>query len=273
MTEQKSRNPNGGGINTQEFYEVMKVYFCKQIILATEFDRYVFKERKPERVYEIYPLVAGVVTAGRSITILAEQKLVAEVFVLFRAFLERCLNLCYLVICDRTELQNYIDYSLQKGYRSALSKAKTAEIVDIQYNIPSPKGALRDKINKFTSPKGREIRRWSKLSFEEQLSYLRKETADIFSSHDIALYKNIYEDASESSHGTLYGVLAHTGILSGIVCPKKGEDYITLYLTQSFFNLGLLIDKILKIISTKTDDTVTDFIKKSVENAESWRKL
>lgn len=204
---------------------------------------------------------------------LADQKLVSEVFVLFRTYLERSLNLCYLIICDRAELQNYIDYSLQKGYRATLSKAKTAEIVDVKWNIPKPKGELIKRINKFTSPRGREINRWSKLSFENQLEYLRKEAGDFFSSHDIAIYKNIYEDASESSHGTLYGILAHTGILSGIVCPRKGDDYITLYMTQSFFNLGLLLDRILKIVSIKTDVDVSNFIEKSNGNAEAWRKL
>ncbi len=245
---------------------VMKEYFDKQNALLSKLSKVVCREVKAGRAHKVYPLLVSIVSAGKSISLLIEQKLILEAFIMFRAFIERSINLCYLLLCDDNELANFIDYGLQKGYRTTYSQSMAVKHLGTKWNIPKPTKEILNKVKKFTSSKGKEITRWTKLSFGERIEFINNKTEEILSPFHVEFFKNIYTDGSESSHGTFYGSLLHMGFIKGIGCPTQGERYLIYHTTQVLLNLGFLIDNILKIISANSDIELTSFLKQSAKN-------
>lgn len=271
--------------DSEETLNVALDFFNSQISLAENLNNFIHVHDKinSDRLSDLFPLLVGIVTAGKSIILVTNGRLATEAFILSRAFLERSINFCYLMSCNDKELQDFIDYALQKGFRATNAKKKTATYLGLKYKISEPNEWLGKKLKKFTSNKGKEIPRWTKLSFRDRLNYVQKEIKDLIGSYDVGFYENLYEDASETSHGTLYGTLFHTGMLSGAVCPIGGLNFITHYVSLLLCKLGDLIDCILEIIILKTDidlnsykeqshrnnETVNSYIKKAKEKTKS----
>jgi hypothetical protein len=257
--------------NPRETLDIMRNYFAKQIDLFEEFSETYFGEKHSNKLHELVPLVYGIITSGKAIKLLFDARLANKIFIISRSFLEKCINLCYLMVCSKDEFQNYIYYSLQKGYRAICSKQKSASLLGIEAKDIEPSERLSEKIKRFSSQKGREITRWTKLSFNARVEYIQKETNQLGESSR-SIYKYIYEDSSEASHGTMYGSLFHTGVLSGAICEIQGSSFITHYVAILLFNFGTLIDAIFNIGVSKVDVTLNKFVNISSKNGEMVSK-
>ncbi len=263
------KESNVKDLDPKETLVVIKKYFEKQNTLMSELSEFVLHEVKVGRPYKVYPLLVSIFTAGKSISLLIDQNLILEVFIMFRAFVERSINLCYLLLCKNNELENFIDYGLQKGYRTTHSIDKAGRHLGIKWNLPKPTKEILNKVKKFTSTKGKEITRWTKLSFGERLNFIKNKTEELLSPYQLEFFKNIYVDGSESSHGTFYGVLFHMGFITGIGCSIQGQRSLLLYISQALFNFGVLIEDILKIISADSDIDLTYYLDRAAKNKES----
>jgi hypothetical protein len=241
-------------------------YFSKQMDLFEEVSALVKKGKVERRLNALYPLMFVIIHSARSMLMLSKTQYVTEVFILARAFMERCINLSYLILCDGGEFDNYMDYSMQKGYRAGCSKAETAKLIGVERKNIVPNEWLKKRMDKYTSKKGKPVNRWTDLSFEKRLEFLNNERADLFDDYKIALFKNIYEDASEASHGTLYGALFVMGIFEGTMCRKGITYYMYGYMSLLFNNFGHLVDNIFKVIVDNSSLDISSFIERSKQN-------
>jgi uncharacterized protein DUF5677 len=250
---------------------IFEEYFSKQISLLEDFWNYKLSVERLARLDELSPLIFSINKTGKAISILVDAGLAGETFIIARSFLEKSVDLCYLIMCGQEEVTDYIDYCFQKSYRSYCSKQKASKIFGSKIDIPKPTPRIQEIINKFSSAKGREITRWSKKSFRDRMLYV-KLNVPAFSDDKFAIYEYIYEDASEATHGTSYGNLFFTGIFSGLHCEHQLSDYMDNYLSLILFNFGFLIKMIFLAMKSKTDLDISDIIRKIEENEGQVRK-
>jgi hypothetical protein len=93
-------------------------YFqCQQEILR-KLAMTALQLKDSKRLNKIYPLLDSIRTCGHSADLLIKQGLITEDFILSRAFLERLVNACYLLVCDTKDFDDYIEFSMQKVQRS-----------------------------------------------------------------------------------------------------------------------------------------------------------
>ncbi len=185
---------------------IFEEYFASQISLLEDFWKDRLNVKSMSRLDDLFPLIFSISKTGKAISILVNAGLAGEILIISRSFLEKSIDLCYLLIGSEEELTNYIDYAFQKSYRAYCRKQKTMKIFGSSVNIPKPSPWLQEKINKFSSAKGREITRWSKKSFTDRMLYVKSNISDLSVSR-ISIYEHIYEDASEVTHGSSYGNL------------------------------------------------------------------
>jgi hypothetical protein len=246
-------------------------YFARQVSLLRSLCDLSRTNKRENKLFEFYPLMLSVVTAGESITLLLKADKVGESFIISRAFIERAANLCYLLVCDNEERTNFVDYSLQKAFRTARSRHRANLMLGLDSKLPEPNEWMSEKLKKFTSSKGKEITRWTRLNMVERLKYVQKEIKDTFSDSDIAILRNIYEDSSESVHGTLYGTIHHTGLFT-TKCAFKALSFMHFYIAMMQFNCGAMVGQIFKIISLKTDMAMNEIQEQSEQNYKTISK-
>jgi hypothetical protein len=254
-------------IFSAKMHESMLEYFEKQVSVLKELDILV-ENGKRFRLTEIHPLLFVLVHAAESMIELVKKQYATEVVVITRSFLERSINLCYLLLCDEDDFTNYIEYSLQKAYRATCKKVDTLSLLGIDLAIKEPSELLSPMLKKYTRKSGKEIPKWTELSFSDRLSFVQEKTGNLFDAFTVSSCKNIYEDASEVSHGTLYGALFIIGIFEGARSPDAVSQFINYYLSIVFFNCSLLIDKLLHVIRDQKIIDVESLLLKSKENGK-----
>lgn len=199
-------------IDTEEGCELLADFLDRQINRLIELEPDL-RRSQVGRLSPIHPLYSSIIEDCISIRLLGQNGRLNQAYILARAFLERMINYCFLQLAPDDEYENYIDYSKNKaGRRLSRSievygevKAKL-EYRKGEYELPSD---IREAIEKFTSEKGREKTRWTKLGLPERAAVLEKETGK---SGLFMHLLSIYGDASEAIHGTLYGALFHFGV-------------------------------------------------------------
>lgn len=227
---------------------------------------------KDSRLNSIYPLIDSIQTSAHAISALLRQGLITESYILSRAYLERIVNACYLLVCDQSAFDNYVEYSMQKvqratGTRRMAYAAIGKEIVTPDFSkIPIVAKGLK----KFTSVRGKEITRWSTLNVEKRIEFIQQRNEEFNSKLFLAISRFIYEDASEAVHGTLYGALFHSGIFSGMKNPENGEAYLNSTRKTLYMLLGLLKEGLF-VVATQYGSTET-FVSQSQENYSDLQK-
>ena len=252
--------------NVNTILECVSEYLRKQMDLFVEVSDLVAEKEKDKKINGLFPLMFIINHTARSMLILSKTPYATEIFILARAFVERSVNLCYLILSDSQEFKKFIDYSLQRGFRAACSKSETAKLIGVKTKEKIPNELLKKKLDEYTSKKGRPINKWTKLTFAERLAFLNKARPDLFNDYTVALFKNLYEDASEASHGTLYGILFIMGVFQGRMCPGGIESYMCGYMALVFNNFGGLVDKMFKLIESNSSLDISKIIKQSKEN-------
>jgi hypothetical protein len=245
---------------TKESIDASATYFLNQLRVLEQFVEQVSDPKEIGKAGEIFPLLIGIVTSGKATVALTREKYATEVFVLARCFLERTINFCYLMISDKKEVKDFIDHGLQKGYRATSAKKITFNLFGHKFKIQEPNKWLQSKLQKFTR-KGRQTN-WTPLYFRTRLEKLKEYCPEF----DLAFFCNLYEDGSESSHGTFYGTLFHTGILSEAQCPNMGLQYINAYITLTLCKLADLIMIAFQVIAANVEKDISKYMQKLEEN-------
>ncbi|MFA4919023.1 MAG: DUF5677 domain-containing protein [Thermodesulfovibrionales bacterium] len=241
-------------------------FFQKQLSLAKELSRASSSTNSKQRINELYPLFDSLQTSGNSIILLTRSGFMTESYIIARAFLERIVNLCYLIVCENKVFEDYIDFSMQKVYRSLHSHRKAFENMGEIVTVPDlSKIPIVDKgLNKFTSKRGKEITRWTELRIDKRIETVGEKVVNFSVPTFLAAYHHLYEDASEAVHGTLYGALFHTGIFYGAQDPEQGEKYLNSMRISMYLLLGLLVEGLLHSAHTEIDSE--NLIAKSKKN-------
>ena len=231
------------------------------------------------RAKEISVVLASCCNNASAIATLGQEELFFynEAIVLARAFVERVINFCYLLVCDESEYQNFLKYSLQKGYRKLDRHIAVGnKIVGIKYTAgiePDTVPGLSDALKDFTSGHGREITHWTKASISERLSVISQRTSINVEGFMVNML-SICEDASEALHGTLYGVSFHTG------AHQPGFDHSDIKVAETnnyrnwtllHWGLGLMLDEVLQFLAGSSD--IAELASKSASNAKTFSEM
>jgi hypothetical protein len=194
----------------------------------------------------------------------------SEMIVLSRAFVEKSINFCYLAVCDEAEYDNYLKYTIQKSYRKLDRSVQCADTsLGIKYGGNSSylesNPEIQEAVNQFTSKNGKEITRWTRASIEKRIEIIA-ENSDI--NHGILMFNtlSVYEDASETLHGTLYGCSYHTWCYEPNIDhtnPAEVEMNTQKKVSLLFIQLCALFHECIAAIGTEVD--IADFVTASKE--------
>ncbi len=182
------------------------------LLIESDITYNLFNESKTldKRSSAIIVLLGSSCQTASAIAKLSEHPeiFLGECYILARAFIEKIINYCYLLVCDDDEYQRFFKYTIQKSFRK-LDRNITIDEHEIRLKytgIPDfdSNPILHDAISAFTSKAGKEQKSWTIKSLRKRISTILKNSKlepVIFMTNVLT----IYEDASEAVHGSLYG--------------------------------------------------------------------
>jgi len=183
----------------------------------------------------------------------------AECVVLARGFLEKVINYCYLIVCDKDEYDRFLKHTIQKSYRRLDRKIfLDGREIRITWGTKidtESDQVLKEALSEFTSPGGKEKTHWTKVNLLDRIKIIcdkSKLKPEPFLMHTLV----IYEDASEAIHGTLYGCSFHTGAYDPSIDkkdPKKIKENINKNLTLLLWQLGIAFHQLILLLNEKND--------------------
>lgn len=239
-----------------------------------------FDSIQNNRLCTIYPLLFSIHQTGVCINILASQGgYLNACYILGRAFIEKSSNYIYIIFCDQTEFSRYVNYTMQKGVRSQhrtinIKNQFAAELSMSGYDDLLKRPEIEKVIRQFTSQKGKPITRWTSKRLEDMLVTI-SENGHINVGFLAMAILEIYEKASESLHGTIYGALYDSGIFEvPSIESKTQEDMHKMRHGQFnalFLILGLCVHTLLQAVD-KTD-SINDILFKSKNNIVKVQSL
>ncbi|MBQ4862854.1 hypothetical protein J8L98_14300 [Pseudoalteromonas sp. MMG013] len=211
-------------METEEGMLLWRECFQNHINILAKCERLV-RESNSKRAIKLYPLFSAIIEDSISLDLLATNSRVNQCYIISRALLERVINLSYLLYAPDDEYNSFVDYTKNKAARSLSRKIEiegqkkvSLEFSNDAYELPQD---YKDAVDRFTSAKGREIPRWTKLSIDKRADFLDKKSGKNLLMHVLM----IYGDASEALHGTLYGALFHYGLYNPSARPKDKSDF------------------------------------------------
>ena len=129
---------------------------------------------------EIKIVLASSCNTATAIAKLSEDEdyFYAEAVMLARSFIEKIINFCYLLVCDKDEYAKFRKYNIQKPYRKLERTISIGnEEIKIAYQGKddySDNAELKDALDTFTSSKGKEITRWTTKSVNDRIKTLKE---------------------------------------------------------------------------------------------------
>jgi len=241
-------------------------FFQAQLDALAQLAEIALKESNKKRINGLYPLLDSLLTSGTSIRFLIRHGLMTEAYIIARAYIERLVNVCYLIVCEQAQFEDYTHFSMQKVHRSVHSKRKAYE--NIGQIIPVPDFSnipiVAEGLNKYTSQKGKEITRWTTLRIEKRIEAIGEKVKDFNVPIFLTACNYVYEDASEAIHGTLYGALFHTGMFYGAMNQNKGEEYLNSLRIVLYLLMGVLVPGLFLTAQAEVD--TKDFVMLSDKN-------
>ena len=228
------------------------------------------------RATKLKTLIAAIGQTAESIAILGVKGYSNDCIMLCRAFIERLINCCYLLVCDEDEFKNFKLHFVQKRFRKLNRSIEVRGIkIEIKSNAKVDKELLPDlyeALNKFTSKAGKERIQWTDKGIVDRIRIIEER-----SKVNIAILMLskllIYEDASEALHGTLYGCIFHYGICEpgeDLLKQGKRDIYIRQNLTLLFWQNGLMIHELISMLDSYHKDT--EIIRQSAKNCSLIKK-
>lgn len=240
---------------SQEVSEIFNQFLLTQtIILKSVLDTKLIKKAK-----EIVIILASACNTSTAIIELGKKTdyFYNETVMLSRAFIEKIINFCYLMICDSDEYEKFILHALYKSYQNLDRERFTSnKKVSILFNGKSqidlndnPK--LKRALELF--PKKRM--NWTKKDINKRINLIDERTnlnIGIFLLNTLS----IYTDASEALHGSLYGCSFHTFAYDPkIDHSNKKEVNINLQKNISliYLQLGSMIHETITLLNQFND--------------------
>jgi len=248
-------------------------YFMNQQDVLADFAKMSFEIKSRNRLNTIYPLIDSIRTSAHAVTPLLRQGLMTESYILGRAYLERLVNCCYLLVCDQGQFDDYVEFSMQKVQRSLETRTMAYAAIGKETRAPDLSNIpiVKKGLDKFTSQRGKEITRWTTLNIEKRIEFTQARNDQFNSQLFMAITRFIYEDASEAVHGTLYGALFHSGIFYGMREPAAGEAYLNSLRRTMYMLLGLLAEGLLIVGSQyATSDGLVSRSKSNFSKLEKY---
>ena len=227
------------------------------------------RDGKPEPRFELNMLLPSLISNSKSIINLINGNFVPESYIISRSFFEKCVNYCYLNVCDENEYENYIDWFYQKNMRSFYTSEKALRSFGKKAMLPdiSEMTSKFKVLKKFSGKKGGEKSNWTDVSIYQRIKYVETKIPSFPGPIYIATLNTIYENASENLHGTLYGATFHMRSLYGAKMTDEAKQQHLIGLAHNiYFFLAELIDGIFDVVSTKI--SVDELMNKSKDNAK-----
>lgn len=225
------------------------------------------------RAGELMPVLMGTSYTCLAMSLMAPHPLLNECFMLSRAFLERVINCCYLMVCDEDELRRFQLHTIQKAYRK-LDREVTAgeESFAVRFTGEIDKKSipqLQEALDTFTSRSGREITHWSPTTLSDRIRVIGERSKVNIKVLLIATLA-IYEDASEALHGTFYGSTFHLGVFEPGARISSDETSLKRRSREGFSMLywlgGLMLSELIKLVGEQNG--LSEIVSVSKENLE-----
>lgn len=241
---------------SSDYLEATTTYCSLCLKLFEEFIDVYSRCMSTEREKVIYLLIRSFYSSSNTLLLLYKNRMTSDSFVISRSIVEKAVNIFYLLQADINEVNDYIDYGYQKGYRNytRLKEFYTSAggyLTDIKVD-----DELKRRIDKFTSEKGREITRWTATSFDSKVNLLSSIHKGYFDEPISKFIKLVYEDGSESSHGSLYGAVSHTRALSNSWSQEQAKTQINRYYQTMMHTICTFLKGIIETVNT---DNAHDF--------------
>lgn len=230
------------------------------LLIESDIIHNLFKKSKTldKRNSDIIVLLGSSCQTASAIAKLSEHPdmFLGECYILARAFLEKIINYCYLLVCEGDEYQRFFKYTIQKSFRK-LDREITIDEHEIQLKYTGihhfdSNPILKDAISAFTSKAGIEQKSWTTKILKKRISTILKNSKlepAIFMTNVLS----IYEDASEAVHGSLYGCtfqggfyypnFNHTNLAEGNKNLQKCTAFLLWGLVLLFHQTILLISE------------------------------
>lgn len=241
-------------------------YFIVQLQLLKELTESIKKSDMPKRLDCLGQLLVSLISNGEAIITLMHGAFIPEAYIISRSFLEKCVNFCYLNICEQCEYDDYLDWTKQKLIRAIYTKKKAFK--NLGHEVPAPDiNSFAEGIKKFSGKKGGEKFSWTNKSLYHRIKFLEDAIGEKSLGMYLAAMNLIYEDASESIHGTLYGATYHKiSLYKANVSEEDKMKRQLIIMTEVYMFLGYLIHGIFQILSKKIPDNL--ILKQSEENID-----
>ena len=198
-------------VQTKDGAAFLETFLSEQIAAFIQIERGLLTS-PIERVSKLHPLFVAVIEDAISIRLLCSDARLNQAYIVSRALIERATNYCFLQICSDEQYSDYLDYSLNKAGRRVDRAIEANGVVQAKIYLKDGLLVLPTEIQaaiaKFTSQRGGEKTRWTAVPLQDRAAAIETKIGGtgLFMS-----LLTIYADASEASHGTLYGALFHLG--------------------------------------------------------------
>lgn len=268
MDKTEKINEHTPNYDVHERLKISREYLILQYKLLNELIEIIDRNGRPERLHNLGVLLFSILSNAKALINLIDNGFLTEAYIIARSYLEKCVNFCYLNVCDDSEYDNYLDWSSQKIFRAIKTRQRAYKNIDHEVQMPDALLAIMNEdkaYKKYTGKKGGEKPNWTDISIYNRIKYIECKIDSFPWSGYLAAMNMIYEDASENIHGTLYGATFHTAVFYGM--NKNNED-MKRHLIGTGANLqmilGFLIGGLCKVVSTKL--LIDDLMIKSEDN-------
>src|SRR6185369_554635 len=146
-------------------------YFQKQLNLIDQLSKLILSSKDGKHLKNsVYPMFNSLFSAGHAIIFLTRSGLMSESYIIARTFLERTVNICYLVAGDHEDLNEYVDYSLQLVQDSLITRKNMYESFADIAKIPALTNVqpMAEGKSRYTKARGKEITGWTTLPLEKR---------------------------------------------------------------------------------------------------------
>ena len=181
---------------------------------------------------------------------------------------ETILNACYVCAKGEDLAKQALRHAQQKKYRSFDRKVSVNDAVLSLKRVPEVDldkfPDLKEAVEEFTTKSGRERTEWTNDSLVKRIEAVDNKYGGKASKLLTIGMLQIYRDASEMAHGTLYSVLEYFGRLDGRPTDQKGKRNLkqrdTPRINLLLIILSLCINQLIRILGQEfsLDDIAAD---------------